>query len=44
LDLASFLAFLAARFSISVLPCFLFCPEGGALSAIPKAYVADDGR
>ena len=35
LDFSAFFAFLAARFSFKLLPCFLFCPEGGALLAIP---------
>ena len=44
LDRSAFFAFLAARFSFRLLPCFLFCPEGGALLAIARAYAAGAAR
>src|SRR5205807_1680485 len=44
LDRSAFFAFLAARFSFKLLPCFLFCPEGGALFAIPGPYAQRRAR
>ena len=38
---SDFFAFLAARFSLRVLPGFFVCPEGGDLDPMGKAY---DGR
>ena len=38
---SDFFAFLAARFSLRVLPGFFDCPEGGALDPMREDY---DGR
>ena len=40
---SDFFAFLAARFSLSVLPGFFACPEGGALDPMGEAYDGRDG-
>ena len=37
-DRSSFLAFFAARFSLRVFPCFLLCPDGGALVPMGRQY------
>ena len=41
LDRSAFFIFFTARFSLRLLPCFLFCPEGGALLAIAKPYARE---
>src|SRR5947209_145446 len=42
-DCSAFFAFFAARFSFRLLPCFLFCPDGGALLAMTRPYASKDG-
>ena len=37
-DRSAFFAFLASRFSFNVLPCFLLCPDGGALLPMAEPY------
>lgn len=40
LDFSAFFVFFAARFSSRLLPCFLFCPDGGALFAMIGSLLA----